>query len=161
MDEQAKQRLNAAGWSADRRSSVHDIEGRLKARGFELFPAARDFLERYGRLHFKGDSIHARSSSVYFHTDPEDVPTDPGWTRRWESVSGTRVYPIGQTAYGEYTLFMDEHGRVFGMDMYLVVTYWADNADELLDSILGNGLSFRPVYSEDCQPLRDHRMDRE
>ncbi len=155
MDDKAKQRLNAAGWKADRRSSVHDIDERLKARGFELFPAARDFLERYGRLCFRGDTMHPRSSGIYFHTDPENVPADLGWTRIWESASGTRVYPIGQTAYEDYTLFMDQHGRIFGMDLYLVITYWADNADELLDTILGNGLCFRPLYPEDCRPIPD------
>lgn len=99
--------------------------------------------------------MHPRSSGIYFHTDPENVPADLGWTRIWESASGTRVYPIGQTAYEDYTLFMDQHGRIFGMDLYLVITYWADNADELLDTILGNGLCFRPLYPEDCRPIPD------
>lgn len=160
MNESARQRLKAAGWSENRRSYVDDIEARLKPEGFELFPAARDFLERYGRMHFEVDSAYDRGTSIYFHTHPQDVPTDRSWTEDWERSSGTRVYPIGETAYGDYTLFMDEHGRAFGMDMYLVITYWGDNADDLLDTILGDGMTFRPVEPDDCRPLPDQNPDR-
>ena len=155
MDEQARKQLQRAGWSEDRRFDVRDIERRLEDRGFDLFPMARDFIEHYGRLQFRGESTHQRSTGIYFHTSPDEVPTDPGWTAAWERASGTRVFPIGQTAYEEYTLFMDEHGRVFGMDLYLQISYWADNADELLDGVLGNGLTFRAVEPEDCLPLVD------
>ena len=81
------------------------------------------------------------------------MPTDPSWTRVWEDASGTRTCPIGETAFGDCTLVMDEHGRVFGMDMTLGMTYWADDADGLFDLVLTHDRTFRPVDPDDRRPL--------
>lgn len=43
--------------------------------------------------------------------------------------------------------------------MYIEMTYWAADADELFDLILGNGLSFRPVEPEDRRPLASREQD--
>lgn len=153
MNDRAKARLESVGWRPDRRYRTEEIAKRLKARGFELFPAAAAFLERYGGLSAQGDTTHRRSSGIYFHTNPDDVATDRSWIANWEQATGTRVFPIGTTAYDEYVLIMDEHGRVFGADMYLELTYWADDAEELLDIVLGYGGTFRPVDADDRRPI--------
>lgn len=153
MNDRARERLERLGWHPDRRFETGQIAARLKERGFELFPAAAAFLERYGGLYARGDTTHRRSTGIYFHTNPDDVATDRSWVADWEQVTGTRVFPIGATAYDEYVLIMDEHGRVFGADMYLNMTYWADDAEELLDIVLGNGGTFRPVDADDRRPI--------
>lgn len=155
MDDRVRVRLVKAGWREGQPRATDDMAGRLQQRGFVLFAAARAFLERYGGLRASGDSTHARGTSTYFHTDPDEVVTDPSWVGEWEQVSGTRVFPIGATAYDEYVLLMDEHGRVFGFDPCHRMTYWADDAEELLDVILGNGGTFRPVDPDDRRPKRD------
>ncbi|MBP6815963.1 MAG: SUKH-3 domain-containing protein [Burkholderiaceae bacterium] len=155
MDDAARASLTNVGWDETRRYPTDDVARRLQQRGFTLFPAARAFLECYGGLFVH--TAPRESDTEYFHTCPDEVATDPGWTAKWERVSGTRVFPIGKTAFGDYTLIMDEHGRVFGMDMYLQMTYWADDTEELLDAILGNGGTFRPVYPEDRRPIEPER----
>lgn len=157
MNDTARARLTAAGWGEDRLFSTDGIALRLQPAGFKLFPAARAFLERYGGLYVHSKPRHGESDTQYFHTWPDHVATDPSWTQEWEQVTGTRVFPIGETAFGDYTLFIDEHGRIFGMDMYIQLTYWADDAEELLDVILGDRGMFRPVEPEDRQPLPDER----
>lgn len=153
MNETARAKLLKAGWYEDRRYPTDDIAQRLQQAGFTLFPAARAFLERYGGLLVLEAPRPHESNTEYFHSCPDQVATDPSWTEEWERVSGTRVFPIGETAFGDYTLIMDEHGRVFGMDMYIQMTYWADDAEELLDIILGCGGTFRPVDPDDRRAL--------
>jgi hypothetical protein len=153
MNDTARARLERVGWRPDRRYRTEEIAQRLKARGFDLFPAAGSFLERYGGLAAQGYTIHRRSTGIYFHTSPDDVATDHLWIPEWEQVTGTRVFPIGATAYDEYVLLMDEHGRVFGSDMYLEMTYWADDGEELLDIVLGDGGTFRPIDADDRRPI--------
>ena len=41
------------------------------------------------------------------------------------------VCPIGTTAYGDYTLYIDEHGRMFGVDLYGGLTFWGEDTVEL------------------------------
>lgn len=153
MNDKAKARLESAGWRHDRRYQVEEIADRLSVRGFELFPAAAAFLGRYGGLSARGDAAHRRSTEIYFHTHPEEVAIDRSWINGWEDAAGTRVFPIGATAYDDFILFMDEHGRVFGADMYLGLTYWAEDAEELLDIVLGDGGTFRPVDADDRRPI--------
>jgi hypothetical protein len=150
---ETKARLEEAGWTEDRRWSTDGISDRLEGRGFTLFPAAAAFLERYGGLRVKGGATHWRGTVIYFHTDPDDVATDRSWIPEWEQVTGTRVFPIGTTAYDDYLLIMDEHGRVFGMDSWLDMTYWADDGSMLLDLVLAHADTFRPVYPDDRRPL--------
>lgn len=153
MNEKARVRLESVGWRYGRCYPIDEIAERLKSRGFRLFPAAAAFLEHYGGLYFRGDRTHPRSTEIYFHTNPDEVATDQSWISDWEQSTGTRVFPIGVTAYDEYILIMDEHGRVFGADMYLELTYWADDAEELLDIVLGHRGTFRPVYPDDRRPM--------
>jgi hypothetical protein len=153
MNDTARAHLESLGWRHDRCFQSEQIAERLNARGFELFPAAAAFLERYGGLSVRGDTTHSRSTGIYFHTNPDDVATDRSWIADWEQATGTRVFPIGATAYDDYVLIMDEHGRVFGADMYLEMTYWADDAEELLDIVLGDGGTFRPVDADDRRPI--------
>jgi hypothetical protein len=153
VNERARARLERLGWHAARRYDTAAIAERMRVRGFEIFPAAAAFLERYGALCAVETPIYPRGTDIYFHTDPDSVAIDPSWTEEWEQVTGTRVFPIGATAYDDYILIMDEHGRVFGMDMYLNMTYWADDAEELLDMILGLGGTFRPVDPDDRRPI--------
>ncbi len=44
MNDTARARLESLGWRPDRRFRTAEIAERLKARGFELFPAAATFL---------------------------------------------------------------------------------------------------------------------
>jgi hypothetical protein len=150
---ETKARLADAGWTEDRRWPTDGLADRLKGRGFSLFPAANAFLERYGGLRVRGGTTHWRGTEIYFHTDPDDVATDSSWILEWEQVTGTRVVPIGTTAYAEYLLIMDEHGRVFGMDLWLNMTYWADDASMLLDIVLAHDGTFRSVHPDDRRPL--------
>jgi hypothetical protein len=157
MNSRVTQRLAGAGWREGRVWSQDAMAERLAQRGFTLFPAARAFLERYGGLVVSGPVTLRRGTFTYFHTDPDSVITDPSWTREWEQISGTRVFPIGETAWGDYTLLIDEHGRFFGMDMTTTLTYWADDAESLLDVVLGGGGTFRPVDADDRRPLAGRR----
>jgi hypothetical protein len=153
MHDRVRVRLIAAGWREGYRYDTDGIAERLQQRGFTLFAAAREFLERYGGLHATGATTVWRGTVIYFHTDPDKAPTDPSWTEDWEQTTGTRVFAIGETAYRDYILIMDEHGRVFGIDENLVMTYWADDGEQLLDMILGYGSPFRRVAPEDRRPL--------
>lgn len=157
MNPRTKQQLADAGWVEGRVRWLDDQAERLAQRGFAMFPAARAFLERYGGLRVGGPATLRRGTGTYFHTDPDSVVTDPSWTQEWEQLSGTRVFPIGETAWGEYTLLIDEHGRIFGMDMTTTLTYWADDAEALLDVVLGYGGTFRPVDADDCRPIGGSR----
>jgi len=147
--------LVAAGWREDRRWDTRGVAERLQRRGFELFPAAQAFLERYGGLYALGDTTVWRGTLTYFHTDPDEAATDPSWIDGRERATGTRVFPIGSTEYDDYILIMDEHGRIFGMDMYLEMTYWADDAEGPLEIVLGGCGTFWPIEPEDRRPLRD------
>ncbi len=158
MNDRARAALTQAGWREDRRVSTDRIASSMLSKGFVLFPAARAFVERYGGLAVMAKRRIGHGRAVYFDTDVESVATDPSWIEHWEEASGTRMFPIGTTAFGDYTLVMDEHGRVFGMDMYLQMTYWADDAQQLLDVVLGLGGTFRPVDAEDRWPMSVRRF---
>lgn len=153
MDDSAKAELAALGWTPER---VHDTRGlaeRMPARGFQMFEAARAFLASFGGLRLMRKPPTPRGTNCYFHTDPESLPTEPWWGGAITEVSGTRAFPIGSTAYGDYTLLIDERGRFFGIDPYGEVTCWGEDADELFDIILGDGWTFRPCDAEDHRPL--------
>lgn len=100
-----------AGWSEGRHYSTDDIAARLRPRGFVLFAAAHAFLERYGGLTVHSSPRQNESDTKYFHTCPEAVPADPSWAEEWERVTGTRVFPIGETTFRDYTLIIDETTR--------------------------------------------------
>lgn len=146
-------KLRAAGWNPERRINVTGLAARLQARGFWLHPAAAAFLERFGLLSVRGSAPHWRSFYPYFHTDTDDVAVDLSWLPDVELACGTRVCPIGATAFSEYVLLMDQHGRVFGLDMYLQLTHWGDSGDELLDLVMSFEGVPRPLDADDWRPL--------
>lgn len=158
MNDQARAALAKVGWSENRRIPTESIAESMQSNGFTMFPAARAFLERYGDLSVLAEPRPLEVNPLYFHTDVRSVPADPSWIEHWEEASGTRMFPVGETAFGDYVLIMDEHGRVFGMDTYLQMSYWADDAEQLFDVVVGGGETFRPVEPEDRWPMRVHRF---
>lgn len=153
MNERAQRELAALGWTPDRTYDTSGIGARMPARGFSMFKAAEEFLARFGGLRVERTPPTPRGTTVYFHTHPESLPTEPWWLDAITEVSGTRAFPVGATAYGDYTLLIDERGRFFGIDPYGEVTFWAEDADELFDIVLGLGGTFRPCDAEDHRPL--------
>ena len=64
--EKAKQQLGKAGWYEGRKIDISEQIEFLESLGYEVFDAAREFMERYGELditdksytEYKGDKYH-------------------------------------------------------------------------------------------------------
>lgn len=154
MNDTLRACLVQAGWRDGRRRPTGDDALRLAASGFTMFAAAREFLERFGGLVARGSTTQPRGSGIYFRTDADAVsPADAAEGRIVEEACGTHVCPIGTTAYGDYTLYIDEHGRMFGVDLYGGLTFWGEDTVELLETVFGLGPIFRPVDADDHRPI--------
>lgn len=153
MNEKARQALAAAGWAPGRVYDTTAIADLMPARGFVMHDAAKLFLGQFGGLRIHQKPTVPRDTTCYFHTQPDTLAADPWWNGATVEVSGSLGFPVGATGFGEYVLMIDQRGRFFGIDQYGEATFWAEDADELFDIVLGDGGTFRPCDPEDHRPL--------
>jgi hypothetical protein len=110
------QALVEAGWTPGQRR-VELVDGwqrRLDTPGgFEIFPAARDALERYGGVEVTASGPGIECARSAFQIDPMLAIYQEPYFQRHAARLGVPLYPLGEAAFGELFLAIDPSGRVY------------------------------------------------
>jgi hypothetical protein len=101
--------LTRAGWSSERRINTVEIEAALRSQGFECYPAAREFLSRFGGIRTGSPySFHFDAPLAASRTFAENVAMD-------SQEVGQPLCPVGEPDGGYATLLLSADGRMFGV----------------------------------------------
>ena len=107
--------LRSAGWSVERRLDVGAQLEELRADGFSVSAAVEDFLARFGNLRLTYP--HAKDPTVvdYAHFDAvrSAKAVFPARLKDWESRTGERLTPIGESDREYMILLMGPSGAVY------------------------------------------------
>lgn len=97
----AKKQLRKAGWYEGRKIDLSKFEEEYAKLGCELFPAARNFLEEYGNLHFydkyedfdlrRGYGINETSTEVVYCCGRRDKELE----ELVENLFGQKILRVG------------------------------------------------------------------
>lgn len=134
--------LTSAGWEVGRTVDISAIEAKLTKGGFDIFPAVRDFLTKFGNLWitFPMELPH-RTRTYYLVIDPVKIVkrfggSDHRWMRAYKEAIGLPMCVIGW--YGPdmyYTLMMDSLGKVYcGWDDALL--FAGQTGEEAIENLL-------------------------
>jgi hypothetical protein len=108
--------LAEAGWTPEqRRTELVDgwQRGLDSPGGFEMFPAARDALERYGGVKVTASGPGIECARDAFQIDPMLGFGEEAYFQRHVSRLGVPLYPLGEVANGHAFLAIDPSGRVY------------------------------------------------
>ena len=150
LDDLASERLEACGWTRDRRVDYSSIEKKFRDQNMNLPSVLREFFERFAFLGVEfpnGDD----TDSHYF--DPSCTFTyysRRNFERLFESygVPGL-VYPIGTACKGEMTLYMHESGDFYMFMEAGPLIRIGNSIDSMLNCLIGDAWKNTAVYVVD------------
>lgn len=154
LSEKTLKILAETGWREG--YSVDPPEETLRQRSYFVSDAARAFLSAFGHLHYYCEP-EQRKMTV-FHTRAADAARKLGSAglASARDFFGVKLCPLGEAGFGFYIVFMDPHGRVFGVNMEGQYGKWADGGETLLEcACCGGGPA--TLSDADRIPLQDDR----
>lgn len=116
--------LENSGWYKGREIEIRHIVQFLKERGFEVYPAVKNFLEEYGMLNIKSPTYvtneyiekynfpeyDEHSTDVYYALgDAGDVT----YAEQYEYYAKEKLVIVGSIANGNLQLMISESGKVY------------------------------------------------
>ena len=138
MNKITQERLQSAGWTADRHVDYSGIEKAYSNNGLKMPDELRTFFERFAFLVIKYPRSCGDVESHYFNpigvfmnyerTEFETMFDD-------YNINGT-VYPLGFMYRGEMTLFWHELGYYLYMDGGPLICI-GDSLDIMMDNLIG------------------------
>lgn len=139
LSELAKQQLRKAGWYEGRKIDVTKYEEKLRKEGYELFPAARKFLEEFGDLYIadKYEALDVKKGYCIKESRIE-LPYCCGCPQVEEKVkqlTGQRILMVGAIDCGEIYIYISEDGK-FYTDWYNSGLL-AENSEQLWNEYYG------------------------
>lgn len=89
---------------------------------FELFPAAREALERFGGIRVEQEAPGEDCKRETFDLDPSLALGEEDRFRSFEPLISGKLYPLGEAGAGHAFLAISERGEVYALmhDLWLV-----------------------------------------
>ena len=139
LSELAKQQLRKAGWYEGRKIDVTKYEEKLRAEGYELFLAARKFLEEFGDLKIQ-DKFEAPNLKKGYCINESSIELPyccgcPQVEEKVKRLTGQRILMVGAIDYCEIYIYISEDGK-FYTDWYNCGLH-AENSDQLWNEYYG------------------------
>ena len=126
--------LKKAGWHENRKINILENINFLESRGFELFPAAKKFMEEFGELDIL---VEKKFSSGRVKTSRHSTCikniigiSDSSWYGLDDYID-EKVLPVGRSDNGEFPLYIGESGK-----MYLRLGWVGNNPLEAFENII-------------------------
>ncbi|EPY6471524.1 SUKH-3 domain-containing protein [Clostridium sporogenes] len=114
LEEKVIKLLKKAGWYENRKIDITEQIKCFEDNGYEMFDAARDFLEQYGNLkfilqyEFRGKIKEDIHSTCY-----EDMKYYYKRNTNYNEKVGEQTIPICELYSGEYIVCISESGKFF------------------------------------------------
>ena len=148
--EKAKQQLGKAGWYEGRKIDISEQVKFLEDLGYEVFDAAKKFMEEYGELDIYDKYMFYGSLSTKHHTT---CIKEILWFNKKSDLDeevGQKTIPVVVFCDEEY-MFISEDGK-FYVDRGLT----CENSDELWNNHYGDVSNFVLTWKEiaEGKPLR-------
>lgn len=145
----------AAGWKPGRRVVVP----RKEFGGLPIFPTAEAVLAEFAHLHVgttgRGQD-HSRSDIRF---DPVHIDEDEDSVAAFQARIDTRLFPLGSAHHEHMTLFIDEVGLIYSLDLpvgefWLVDLNFALAMESLLLGLRRDGADIRGLMQIHPYPMQ-------
>lgn len=137
LEEKVKKILARSGWFENRKIDITNQIKILEGAGYEVFDAARKFMEKSGEL-----NIIAKYIDSFGEEDYDEHTTqisEMGYLKNSKKVMenyyekvGEKIIPICKLYNGEYIVCISESGKFFVSE-----GMWAENIDDFWNGLLG------------------------
>lgn len=101
--------LRRSGWFAGRSIDVSADLAALSSEGFQLTPAAQDFLREFSGLEITWES---KDNPLILDGAMVARDADVGWCEAYSAATGSQLVPVGE--YAQMTLYVDPTGGLWG-----------------------------------------------
>lgn len=139
--------LRKAGWYPNRKIEITDLIKHYEEKGFEMFPAAKRFVEEYGMLDIylpidpkipEEDIKRYGFNRFTFHTTNISDAIIKGflssrdYVREYEEYIEEKLVIVGKLIDNNAILMISESGKLF-----TEYGFFGNNADEFWDRLIG------------------------
>jgi hypothetical protein len=134
LEERVKRILTRSGWTENKKIDITQNIEMIESNGYEVFEAARKFMEEFSELHIIakyidsfGDENYEEHSTCY-----EDMRYYYEHNANYNEKVGEKTIPVCKLHSGEYVVCISESGKLFdseGMN--------AENSYDFWNSLLG------------------------
>ncbi|RSM72894.1 hypothetical protein DL991_32330 [Amycolatopsis sp. WAC 01375] len=105
--------LLRVGWSPERRVDTSEWRSIFEPHGLEMFPAAEDFLSRFGGLSFEKRPNGVDSYCFQFELDPRLCAGEEDLFLDWGKTMGKAWFPLGEYDNSRFFLAIDEDAVIY------------------------------------------------
>lgn len=115
LEEKVKKVLTRSGWSENRKIDITNQVKMIESAGYEVFDAARKFMEEFGELHIIAKYIDHFGEEDYdeHSTCYKDMEYYYERNTNYNEKVGERTIPVCELYGGEYILCISESGKFF------------------------------------------------
>lgn len=141
--------LKKYGWHPGRKVAIDVLVNKLEERGFEVFEAAKRFIEEYGMLDIdlpinpkipESDIVKYGFKRTKYHTtDIEKVITgfiSRDTVKQVENIVDEKIVIVGELYDGNALLLISESGKMFTEH-----GFFGNNSDEFWDKLTNNEIN--------------------
>jgi len=133
LEKKVKEILTRAGWFENRKIDIINYVKILESAGYEVFDAAKKFLEEFGELNIIAKYIDLGEEEYDKHsTCFEDLNYYFKYDTNYDEEVGERTIPVCKLHRGEYIVCISESGEFFVSE-----GMWAKDSDNFWNGILG------------------------
>lgn len=133
LEEKVIKLLKKAGQYENQKIDITEQIKCFEDNGYEMFDAARDFLEQYGNLKFILQyEFRSKIKEDIHSTCYEDMKYYYKRNTNYNEKVGERTIPICELYSGEYIVCISESGKFFVSE-----GMWAENIDDFWNGTLG------------------------
>ncbi|URZ02149.1 SUKH-3 domain-containing protein [Clostridium felsineum] len=134
LEERVKKILKRSGWIENQKIDITNMVKILESKGYEVFEAARKFMEEFGEVHIIakyidsfGDEDYDEHSTCYY-----DMKYYDEHNANYNEKVGERTIPVCRLDSGEYVVCISETGKFFVSE-----GMWAEDSDNFWNGLLG------------------------
>ena len=114
LDNKTKKLLEKAGWYEERKIDISETVTKLEKLGYDVFDAARMFLEEYGELNIK--LAYSDEGKIYYDnhsTEYEQLELSYRCHRNYDEKAGEKTIPVCNLFRDEFKVCISESGKFF------------------------------------------------
>ncbi|WP_459480873.1 SUKH-3 domain-containing protein [Clostridium saccharoperbutylacetonicum] len=129
LEERVKRILTRAGWIENKKIDITQNVKMIESEGYEVFEAARKFMEEFGELHIIAKYIDSFGDEDYdeHSTCYEDMKYYYEHNANYNEKVGEKTIPVCRLHSGEYVVCISESGKFFiseGMEAENSTDFW-------------------------------------
>ena len=115
LEYKANNLLEKAGWYEGRKIDITKQVEFLEQEGYEVFDAAKKFMEKYGELNIKATYIDFQGEEDYdeHSTEYEELKFYYGHHSNYDEKVGEKTIPVCELFNGEFIVCISESGKFF------------------------------------------------